>query len=54
METRPADPKHGDLARGGETLLRDGLRQCTLEIPFLESDAEACSFTFGYSGDGDG
>jgi hypothetical protein len=23
METRPGDPKHGDLARGGETLPRD-------------------------------
>ena len=54
METRPADPKHGDVARGGETLPRDGLRQRTLEITFLESDAEAYSFTFGWSGDGDG
>jgi hypothetical protein len=42
METRPADPKHGDFARG------------TLEITFLECDAEAYSFTFGESGDGDG
>jgi hypothetical protein len=25
----------------------DGLRQRTLEITFLESDAEAYSFTFG-------
>jgi hypothetical protein len=25
----------------------------TLEITFLESDAEACSFGFGSSGDGD-
>jgi len=80
METRPADPKHGEFARGGETLPRDerlgsfadgeetephderpgsddrmyqfirqhdGLRQRTLEITFLESDAEAYSFTFG-------
>ena len=87
MERRPADPKHGDFARGGETLPRDerlgsfadgeetehhderpgsdgrmyqlirqhdGLRQRTLEITFLESDAEAYSFTFGWSGDGDG
>src|SRR4051794_41212307 len=23
METRPADPKHGDFARGGETLPRN-------------------------------
>jgi hypothetical protein len=42
METRPGDPKHGDLARGG-------VRQRT-----LESDAEAYSFTFGWSGYGDG
>ena len=87
METRPADPKHGDFARGGETLPRDarlssfadgeeteshderpgsdgriyqlirqhdGPRQRTHEITFLESDAEAYSFTFGQSGDGDG
>jgi hypothetical protein len=47
METRPADPKHGDVARGGETLPREGLRQRTLEIRFLESDAGAYSFTFG-------
>ena len=80
METRPTDPKHGDVARGGETLPRDerlgsfadgeatephderpssdgrmyqlirqhdGVRQRTLEITFLESDAEAYSFTFG-------
>ena len=80
METRPADPKHGDVARGGETLPRDerlgsfadgeetephderpssagrmyqlirqhdGVRQRTLEITCLESDAEAYSFTFG-------
>ena len=47
METRPADPKHDDGARGG-------VRQRTLEITFLESDAEAYSFTFGKSGDGDG
>ncbi len=47
MDTRPTDPKHGDVARGGETLPRDGLRQRTLEITFLESDAEAYSFTFG-------
>jgi hypothetical protein len=40
METRPADPKHGGVARGG-------VRQRTLEITFLESDAEAYSFTFG-------
>ena len=32
----------------------DGLRQRTLEIAFLESEAEAYSFTFGSSGDGDG
>jgi hypothetical protein len=32
----------------------DGLRQRTLEITFLASDAEAYSFTFGWSGDGDG
>ena len=55
----PADPKHGDVARGGETLPRsdgrmyqllrqhDGVRQRTLEITSLESDAEAYSFTFG-------
>jgi hypothetical protein len=49
-----ADPKHGDFARGGEKLPRDGVRQRTLEITFLESDAEAYSFTFGQSGDGDG
>jgi hypothetical protein len=71
METRPGDPKHGDFARGGQTLPRDerpgsdgrmhqlirqhdGIRQRTLEITFLASDAEAYSFTFGYSGDGDG
>jgi hypothetical protein len=47
METRPAEPKHGDVARGG-------VRQGALEITFLESDAEAHSFTFGLSGDGDG
>jgi hypothetical protein len=80
METRPGDPKHGDFARGWETLSRDerlgsfadgeetephderpdsdgrmyqlirqhdGLRQRTLEITFLESDAEAYSPTFG-------
>jgi hypothetical protein len=53
METRPADPKHGDVARGGETAActssseHDGLRQRTLEITFLESDGEAYSFTFG-------
>jgi hypothetical protein len=29
METRPGDPKHGDLARGG-------VRQRTLEITFLD------------------
>ncbi|HEX5617296.1 MAG TPA: hypothetical protein VFX51_02700 [Solirubrobacteraceae bacterium] len=29
------------------------LRQRTLEITFVESDAEAYSFTFGQSGDGD-
>jgi hypothetical protein len=38
METRPGDPKHGDLAGGS----------------FLESDADAHSFTLGWSGDGDG
>jgi hypothetical protein len=57
METRPADPKHGDFADGRiYQLIRqhDGLRQRTLEITFLESDAEAYSFTFGQSGDGDG
>ena len=87
METRPGDPKHGDVARGGETLPRDerlgsfadgeeteahderpgsdgrmhqlirqhdGVRQRTLEITFLESDAEAYSCAFGESGDGDG
>ena len=65
METRPADPKHGAVARGGETLpssdgrryqlirQHDGVRQRTLEITFLESDAEPHSFTFGQSGDGD-
>ena len=54
METRLGEPKHGDLARGWETLSRDEgarlvrwLRQRTLEITFLESDAEAYSFTFG-------
>ena len=59
METRPGDPKHGDFARGGETLpssdgrmyqlirQHDGVHQRTLEITFLESDAEAYSFTFG-------
>jgi hypothetical protein len=59
MDTRPADPKHGGFARGGETLpssdgrmyqlirQHDGVRQRTLEITFLESDAEAYSFTFG-------
>lgn len=59
METSPADPKHGDVARGAETLpssdgrmyqvirQHDGVRQRTLEITFLESDAEAYSFTFG-------
>ena len=54
METRPGDPKHGDFARGWETLPRDELRQRTLEITFLEFDAEAYSFAFGWSGDGDG
>jgi hypothetical protein len=61
METRPGDPKHGDVAPGGKTLPRDGrlgsldgVRQRTLEITFLESDAEAYSFTFGLSGAGDG
>jgi hypothetical protein len=80
MGTRPEDLRHGDFARGWETLPRDerlgsfadgdetephderpgsdgrmyqlirqhdGLRQRTLEITFLESDAEAYSFTFG-------
>jgi hypothetical protein len=80
METRPGDPKHGDVAPGGKTLPRDerlgsfadgeeteahderpgsdgrmyqlirqhdGVRQRRLEITFLESDAEAYSFTFG-------
>ena len=80
METRPADPKHGDVARGGETLPRDerfgsfadgeetgphderpssdgrmyqlirqheAVRERTLEITFLERDAEAYSFTSG-------
>ena len=66
MKTRRANPKHGDLARGWETLpgsdgrvyqlirQHDGLRQRTLEITFVESGAEAYSFTFGLSGDGDG
>jgi hypothetical protein len=63
METRRGDPQHDDLARGWETVSRDerlgsfadgeetephdGLRQRTLEITFLESDAQAYSLTFG-------
>ena len=66
METRPGDPTHGESARGWETLAdsdgrmyqlirqHDGLRPRTLEVTFLEFDAEAYSFTFGWSGDGDG
>ena len=33
---------------------RPGDPKRTLEITFLESDAEAYSFTFAESGDGDG
>ena len=64
METRPGDPKHGDLraagrpfratsarartgACTGSSASTTGLRQRTLEMTFLESDAEAYSFTFG-------
>ena len=61
METRPADPKarrccarRADGRMGQLIRQHDGLRQRTLEITFLESDAEAYSFTFGQSGDGDG
>ena len=66
METRPGDPTHGEFARGRETLAGsndriyqlisqyDGLRPPTLEVSFLAFGAEANSFTFGWTGDGDG
>jgi hypothetical protein len=66
METRPGDPTHGEFARGWETLAGshgrkcqlirqyDGLRPRTLEVRFLEFGAGGYSFTFGWSGDGDG
>jgi hypothetical protein len=44
METRPGDPKHGDL-RGGETLPRD--ERLGSFADGEETDAEAYSFTFG-------
>jgi hypothetical protein len=66
MEARPPDPRHGDLARDGEPvpgadgrmyqLVRqhDKVRQRTLQITYLESEAAAYWFGFGWSGDADG
>ena len=52
METRPGDPKHGDFARGGETLPRD--ERLGSFVNGEETDVEAYSFACGWSGDGDG
>ena len=53
--TEPHDERPGSDGRMYQLIRQhDGVRQRTLEITFLESDAEAYSFTFGYSGDGDG
>jgi hypothetical protein len=47
-ETEPHDERPGSDGRMDQLIRQhDGLRQRTLEITFLESDAEAHSFTFG-------
>ena len=49
-ETLSRDEPHDEHPGSDRrTLIRqhDGLRQRTLEITFLESDAEACSLSFG-------
>jgi Thioredoxin like C-terminal domain len=47
-ETEQHDERPGSDGRMYQLIRQhDGLRQRTLEITFLESDAEAYSFTFG-------
>jgi hypothetical protein len=52
VETRLGDPKHSGLARGWKALPRD--ERVGSFANGEETDAEACSFTFGWPEDGDG
>jgi hypothetical protein len=52
VKISPGDPKHGGVARGSKALPRD--ERLGSFANGEETDAEACSVTFGQPGDGDG